>query len=535
MRDEAESDSQVRGIINKLNEEHPSKERSREVVVREDGSKVTRVRRKRRVTLTDKEKKSKSRRKFTIIFSLIFILVFGFAVYLGLQVSSMGGTHYLEEKRDAICLAFKAESIEMTGAKINGLDMTIGSIVLNYPAGSLVQRVELSKLRGSFDLLGLVEGKMLFDSLSIDKANVQLKEGATNLESPDTSLGDFCAFERIDCKEFNLCIGAESQSPLTISNTSAYLYYPDHDKDKIIFSCSGGRMTVKNWLGFEIKDLRAAFIKGSDTDLGAELVIKSADASTDAVIEERLSLRMKLAEGDSFYGPYTFTSNNLAVNDMTDGRLSAFFAAKTKREGEDSAKIQPSTISFSPEAAYPTFSADLSLGEIAWTKLPALQEIQKHVESAKRALYTKLIIPFGRIKLQSSPEEIILSFSGSDMTEPYSVTLVGELKLNADDDLSGSLEYGVPANLTRREYPDGLSDPIFKEEGATAWMRTNLSGSKLVPMDNSLDLDLDAAEARKLRPSPNSLDVINIDTFADRVEQNRAQADDASASESSSE
>lgn len=531
MKDEAESESQVRGIINKLNEEHPSKESSREVVVRDDGSKVTRVRRKRRVTLTDKEKKTKSRRKFFIIFALLFVLLLGGIVYLGLQVSSMGGAHYLDDKKEEIRLSFKAESIEMTGAKINGLDMTIGSIVLNYPAASLVQRVELSKLRGSFDLFALIKGQMLFDALSIDKAHVLLKEGATQLESPNTSLIDFCSFERIDCKSFNLSVGAAEQSPLTIADTSAYLYYPDQDKDKIIFSCSGGRFNVKNWLGFEIKDLRAAFIKGSDTDLSAELVIKSADASTDSVIEERVSLRAKIAEGASFYGPYTFTSNNLSVDDMTHGRLSAFFEAKTKRESDESGKIVPSTLSFSPDAAYPSFTADLCLGEISWQKLPALQEIQKHVESAKRALYTKLIIPFGRVKLQSSPEEIILSFIAADMTEPYSVTLVGELKLDAEDNLSGSLEYGVPANLTRREYPDGLSDPIFKEEGATAWLRTVLSGSKLLPMDNSLDLNLDAQAARKLRPAPNSLDVINIDTFADRVEQNRAQAEESSSAQ----
>lgn len=285
MNDDIDSQSQVRGIISKLNEEHPSKESSREVVVREDGSKVTRVRRKRRVTLSDKDKKRISRRKFLIIFSVLALLLIAFVAYIGLQLSTMGGDHYLDRKKDEIRLAFKAESIEMSGAKINGLDMKIDSITLTYPANSLVQSVQLSNVKGSYDVLGLIKGQMFFASLSVGKADLVLREGVTQLESPETNFAAFCAFDRIDCKDFNLSIGPAAQSPLLIANSSAYIYYPDHDKDKIIFSCNGGRFVVKNWLSFEIKDVRAAFIKGSSTDLGAELVIKATDSASDAVIE----------------------------------------------------------------------------------------------------------------------------------------------------------------------------------------------------------------------------------------------------------
>lgn len=236
-----------------------------------------------------------------------------------------------------------------------------------------------------------------------------------------------------------------------------------------------------------------------------------------------------MADGASFYGPYTFTCNNIAVSDLTNNRLSAFFNAKTKRVSDEQENAPVCTLSFSPEAAYPSFEAKLALSEISWVKFPAMQEIQKHVESAKRALYTKLIIPFGGMKLESTPEAIRMIFVEGDMSEPYSITLLGEVKVDELGSVSGQLDYGVPASLTRREYPDGLSDPIFKEEGATAWLRTTLSGSHLVPMDNSMDLHLDAEAARKQRPAPNSLDVINIDTFADRIEQNRVQAEEASS------
>ena len=58
--DETDGRSQVRNILSKLAEEHPSKEKKREVVVREDGTKVVRVTKKRRVMISAEEKKRRA-------------------------------------------------------------------------------------------------------------------------------------------------------------------------------------------------------------------------------------------------------------------------------------------------------------------------------------------------------------------------------------------------------------------------------------------------------------------------------------------
>lgn len=521
MKEQSNSQSQVREIINKLNDDHPTKESSRQVVTRKDGSKVTRVTKKRRVTISEQDKARRSRRKFTLIFGAIFAFFVLFAAYLGLKLSLMGGQHYLQERSADICQALNAESIEMEGANIDGFSMKIDKLKLKYPSASPIEHVEIETISGRFDLMGLTKNKLNFELLNIAKLTVTLKSGAETIPTPATTLSSICDFTRIDCKNFNLTIGDIYDSPISIFDTNAYLYYPDIDKSKIIFSCRGGQFVVKNWLEFNIKDLRAAFIDGTRADLSADLSVLAGNESVKSTKEALVTLRAGMQDGDRFYGPYNFSCSNVSVQDLTQSRLAAFFTANTKKmSAEDDAPTQ-STITFSPKAQIPSIRADLNVGDITWSNLPALQEIQKHVESAKRSLYTKLLIPYGRIQLISSPEEISLTITEGKMVEPYSISLAGQLKIDAQGLLSGTLDYGVPASLTRREYPDGLSDPIFKEEGASAWLRTKLSGTKLAPDDNSLDIHLEAEAERKNRPKPNSLDVISVDVFADRIEENK--------------
>ncbi len=525
MSEQKESQSQVREIIDQLNEEHPSKERSRELVVRKDGTKVVRVTKKRRVTISEKEKKRTSRRKFTLIFGIFFVLIVGSLSYIGLKVGLMGGSHYLDEKKEEIRLALKAESIQLVDARIEGFDLRIAKIVAKYPSGSQLDSVELEQISGTFDVIGVIQNKLFFESLNIGKATCVLKEGADVLETPATTLFDICSFSRIDCKSFNLFIGDVSESPLSIYDTNAYLYYPDYDKSKIVFSCRGGQFVVRNWLEFDIKDLRAAFIDGQQTDLSADLTMMATETQKQGATVQKLSLKAKLSDGDTFYGPYSFECSNISIEDLTKSRMLPFFKANTKRMVSEDVPNSKSELTFSAESKIPTIISSLDVGDISWFNLPALQEIQKHVESSKRSLYAKVLIPYGHIELTSSPDAITMSFKEGEMKEPYSISLVGKVSIDSEGNLSGDLEYGVPASLTRREYPDGLSDPIFAEEGSYAWFRTTLAGTNLAPEDNSLDLHLKAEGEREKRPKPNRLDVISIDIFADRLNDNKIEVE----------
>ena len=53
---EGDDDSQVRTIIRRLNVDRPAQEKSREVVVRADGTKAIRVTKKRKMMMTNEER-----------------------------------------------------------------------------------------------------------------------------------------------------------------------------------------------------------------------------------------------------------------------------------------------------------------------------------------------------------------------------------------------------------------------------------------------------------------------------------------------
>ncbi len=91
--------SQVRKIIDRINDEKPSKESSRKVVTRADGRKVVRVVRKRRVSVSDKERKSKARRSVIIFVASIFSVILAFVGLFFIQLVLLSGDAYFKKNQ----------------------------------------------------------------------------------------------------------------------------------------------------------------------------------------------------------------------------------------------------------------------------------------------------------------------------------------------------------------------------------------------------------------------------------------------------
>ena len=507
-----DSSSQVRSIIDKINKEIPSKESTREVIIRKDGSKAVRVLKKRRVTLSDKELKSRSRRAALRLILLSIISVLALVIYFITRMYMMSSIDFIETKKQEIAKQWQAQNVEIDGFKLEGFELSINSLTVIFAEDSMMKKLVLRGVNGRLDPIGICRGKIMMDNASIQTAILEINEEADRMKMPTVEGSPIWDIARLTCNNFSLNFGDTQKAPFRITGSIVYLYTPAENKEICSINLSGGKFYVTDWKGFDLQELHAQI--GSNGLLGFSLELRPLMPSVETIEGRAPFIRLsgEILNGDSFYSPYTLVSDGIDISDLTDNRLASFFSAQTsahkQHEHESSTFLQ-----LKPSGGIPTLSGDLDLRNIRWYALPAIPQIMSHLESAKRAEYIALAITKGCVNIESAGEDIRMKFREEDMYEVALIRMVGDIAINKQNDISGTLDYGLPSSYTRVEYPDGISDAVFYERGETAWLRTTLRGKATAVADNSAELDAQADVARATRPKPHSLESIDVDSI----------------------
>jgi len=510
-----DSESQVRSIINQLNEDTPSHEQSREVVLRPDGTKAIRVVKKRRRLVTTEEKQRRARRSF--IFSLLggLLLVAVLVGAFAWRVAVMSTDAYFRQAEEKLCYALGAESVRFTGARLDGFTLRLDSVVADFPEDCMVAHAELSELSGNLATSSFFTGVMKMDELKIAQARVTLREGVERLEIPCWQGEPLWDITRMECADFCFRTAGGDTAPLAMEHSSAYLYTPATSREARVLILKGGRLLMRGWKPMELLDGKVQISPQSVTNIRVK-------ATTDIVREKGQEYRSymlicgELLQGAPMDSPLLVDSDNMNFNDFTANRFSHFFVAATRAYATGKKKpVANICLPFTTER--PRFYGLFTLSNIRLTSMPAMLAILEHIEPEKRGVYMPPTIKQGRVQLENHDDTMSLSFSGAELSEADFITLRGAISVNAANELSGQLEYGIPAALTHVEYPDGKADPMFREDGVLAWLTTTLSGYGNAPADNSEELDRAAEELRATRPARTPFDRIDVASLSEQM------------------
>lgn len=545
---EIEHTSQIRSIIGKINEEKPSQEKSRELKQRSDGSKEVRVVRRRRVTISEKDKRKRAVYSFlrSSFFAIIFV-VLSIAYFL-YQFFMMSGTAYLNEQSEKLKEAWGLQSLEISGASISGFELHVESLVIKFADHSMLSKLELHELRADLSVLGIIRNMLMADELYVEKADLFFKEGVDKLSMDKVADIDFCQFNRISCPRFSLYFGSIDSSPIAIRNASAYIYKIKQQSvdatldvaSQLSCSLSSGKFIVKGWKQFSIDNILMRVSSTGVDSLHATLTLPEYTSSHFGKKQAVVKLKTSIANGVSLFGPYDFTSTDMSFDDISANRLTSFLSARIV-DGEDSGDASDELkrkLSFSADGGDPSFTGSFHLEDITWKGLPAISHLLKHMESDRRAEYVKIFISKAQVEMNSTKDKLELSFTKDQMNERYLASLEASIKINAENEISGFINYGIPLELTRVEYSDGISDPIFREDNKLAWLETRLSGKGSYVQDNSNHLDEQAKVARQSRPVPADLNRVNVNIVSKAMMENfnkRRKATSGAGSMSSSE
>ena len=513
--DDGENLTQVRSIIKHLNEDKPSQERAREVVVRADGSKVVRVRKKRKVMLTSADKRRRGRRQTLLFLGGILCCFLIAAGFLAFRMATMSSSSYMEQKRAELQQSWGASSVQFDGAGVDGTSLYLSNVVAEFPESSMLQRVELSGVQASLEMMSFVSGRFTGRGLIVERALLVLRNGR-NMEMPLQYGRDLWRFARVECKDFSVVYADAEQAPVNLKNSQAYMYYPSRERAASVVMLRGGSLDIKGWKTMRIAEGKAhVSVKGVDDF--------SLSGTTDAVSDETeqrrtsLSITGKIAQGAAMVGPFAVEAENMSLADFTDGRVEGFLAARTTAvsHGKLDGKF---TISLA-ECGAPLFSGELHLKNICLSSFPALMAITEHIEHGKRRMYNPIMLNRGYVRLANKDSALVVEAPEGALAERDLATVRGRIVLNSANELSGELHYGIPKVLARVEYPDGQPDPIFQQQGEWAVLSTNLRGYGNMPGDDMAEVEARAAIARRDRPARIPFDQIDVNRMVEQLPQ----------------
>lgn len=507
-------DSQVRNIINQLNADRPSSEKSREVVVRADGTKAIRVVKKRKVMVSNDEKARRARRSFVYGLLILFLLVGALVGLIAFRMSRLASDDYFRELEMSMCEALGAENVRLTGGRLDGLTLKASSIVIEFEGEGMVAHAEMSDISGVLATSSFFTGVLKFDEVKMARAGVTLRDGVQKLDIPAWQGEQLWDISRVVCDDFLCRMGEGDKAPFMVEHASAYMYFPAKSKDSRVLIMNGGRLHLRGWKPMELMDGRVQISTMALENIRMRAtteIMREKGKKADSYLE----ISGSLAQGDALDKPLQADTDNMNFADFSQGRFSHFFTASTVAASVG--RNKPTfTVSLPFVAERPVFSGLFGLKNIRLTSLPAVLAIIEHIEPTKRRPYMPPTIKKGRVSLAHEGENISISFTDEDMREPDLMSLSGKMIVGADNALSGNLTYGIPAGLTHVEYPDGAADPIFRDDGVMAWVNTTLSGVANAPTDNSDELDRQAAAQRAERPARTPFENIDIDALSDK-------------------
>ncbi|MBQ8517467.1 MAG: hypothetical protein IJ498_07815 [Akkermansia sp.] len=508
---EDEDQTQVRNIIRQINEEKPSQAKKREVVVRPDGTKVIRVTKKRRVLMTEKEIRKRSRKHLVAFISIAFLALCIVSAFFFYRMAVMSGESYLQSRVDELKKAWGAESVRVVGTGISGTTLHINSIVAEFPDDCLLEQVELTDLSTELSAESFFREIAQSGVLKIKRANFILRPEVGQMRMPLLNGVPLWKFDRMECDDFSVSWGRGEFSRLVLRNGKAHLYYPRKGRDNCVISCTQGTLMVKNWQTIYLSETKIHLSPVGIEDL---YITGSVEMPTEESQPQRSSLvlRHRVANDEPLAGAFQLRAVNMPFADFTGGRFETFFTARTSNRQSDEL---PSRVTFTD--ADPVFSGDFELEKIMVTSFPAITAMLEHIEPRKRRQYLPPTVEMGTVQLSSEGDAISLELPDNRVVTRDSLALKGKITINAANELSGTLVYGLPGILTRAEYTDGAPDPIFENRGEWTWLSTSLKGFANRPDDNMADIEALAVEARKSRPERLKFDSIDVDKLSGQM------------------
>ena len=541
---EGDDCSQVRNIINQLNSDTPSREKSREVVVREDGTKVVRVTKKRRVMVSKDEKNRRSRKKLLVSLLSIFVLFGILAAFFLFRMSTMCSAAYLDEKKQELCAAWGASSVEFKNPRVEGMSLVIDSVVARFPETSMLESMELVGIEAQLDMSTFFSGEFRADHMKMRRADVRVHRNCVNLQLP-TWVGenDIFKIKTYSCDSFNFYIGSPDNSTIAIKESNLQIHESAGSKvvtmtsGKLALPGIGADLKAKGQYEFNVLEGKLFITSAAIEDIilncydpknvtaeqlkEQEEIAKTLGAKHLQTAD--LVLKGRVADGSCLYGPYSVEIKRLPFKLITHGMFDQVLIAGDAFTSSNT--DQSVTLTLSPDGTPSVFTGRVQLRNACVresVRLKAKSIYEKNIVSSLQKSNYKVPVNFAQssVNLLSEENKYILHIDEQAMvqTNPADMKITARIAVEMssangqwnDLPISGNINYSLPKSVLNGRYEDEIIDPVFEEDPNDRFrsvLKTQLSGTAAAPEDDSEELEASKEEERKALKVRDSVDV----------------------------
>ena len=447
-------------MMERLRDGEREKQSESELVTREDGTQVMRVKKRKRRSKQKKVEEAKRRKKLVLLRTLGLITL---PLFLGLGVVYLLAKYNSPSFNESVL----ASLWEKTGAraKINtpqpmGTRLSADTVHLNWPDGSHLDQFEASKLQGDLSLYSFLTGRFKGTELKAGKGYL-ITSGRENrkVSKPKGEAGDFAGFERYTSDHFSFYFGRK-ESSFRLEDTRVRFAPTDYSQQLFL---TGGQLSAGSWGLVPLKRGTLEFLNDNIkvVSLRFEEEERNLIISGDLNLKDSIhSLTVEVAEG-TVENVAGFGHGNLFVSDIEGATGTLVFRPWSYETHEVTMNCTPEYIkvrNFPFQAELERLYGDDKFKEFEFEVEDDFEIIRKTNDSEIRNL---------------------------DLVELGVLAIKGNVKVS-DDKLSGSLFVGLPDHkkLTLRAEQVKALFARGKLEDGFFWFEVELSGTPNEPKDN---------------------------------------------------
>lgn len=490
-QDSDRPESIVGQLLQARTEGEQSETRSTKVIVDKDGNKVIKVRKRKRVYSEpepEKEQKSFKRLFITFAISLILLVLVCAGVFV-FRVSSFNSDTYLKAKEEELSRLWGA-NVRLQSLKVEGMTFHLGRLTAEFPESSIIRTVEINSIKGDLKLSSFVTGVFSCGQINTASSKVVLRNNVTTLEVPRAQGAAPWKCTRMYTDDFQVEFENPREGPFVLKSQ---LYMRKLEDERHVLELKG-KVEIKGW-------------KTIDINLGAPCVYilnEGIDMSIHGIMDEnsQVVLTGEIYNGKPLYNTsLKLVGDGISLDYLTNGVFKNVLQAQLGTKPDiGGTEVQFGFTLPTPDMTLPPFAAKVEkVGNIILSRLPVLHELSSVLASS---LYTKPAIQEGSMNIVSDGREVKLA--NINFVESNFFKIAGALNANASQELSGTLRLGVPLMMATRVKLD--PDPLFTEnDGETAWLAVQVSGTSDAPADNTAELVTRANELRAKQSNPSLL------------------------------
>lgn len=454
-----------------------------ELVTREDGTQVVKVRRrKRRSKQPEKTKKKTSPKiKWAILGSvvgIILLLIIG-TIFI---IAKYNSSSFKKETEANITNLSGASHAELTQMRVTPVSAKAKKVELSWDQHSFLKSAVFHHLEADILATSFVSSDWIGEEIVASQAKVFLQAPTSSVEADNDPVLSPYKFESYRCNQLDLCFGTDKSAP-KIAGMQVSLWTLPDGRSQIVFN--NGRMLIGGWPELSIAS-GIATLNRTDTEIEAlleanethkgELMIKGRikkDTSKPVVLDVKAKdypIQELLGKG---------------LGRIIQGEITSDMGALRYKYNE-------------PIKDALSFIMPFHSTEIRMTELPMFSDLKDLTGDTQ---YVRPIFNDCSGTMMRTSEGVTID--NIDFKSTSVITLTGKISVSAKGKMSGSLTVGLPRRLfDETKVPTGFSGP---HDGVYT-ARVTISGTIHNPYDNLNEL-LKTGKSNTLRKGNNLIPV----------------------------